>query len=161
MNEINLCDSLVELVKETVKNFRLLNKNGEAVTPKVYSGFLPLKNDEEVFPYVLVRHEKSSTDWEGTNCSVSIIAGSFCDGKGSSGIEGEDMNGQKDCLLVLSAIRTALLELPAETLAKRYVLMPKIDIDIHSEQAFPYWQADMTTNWFMPQPAMQHIRSDF
>ena len=79
----------------------------------------------------------------------------------SSGIEGEDMNGQKDCLLVLSAIRTALLELPAETLAERYVLMPKIDIDIHSEQAFPYWQADMTTNWFMPQPAMQHIRSDF
>lgn len=84
MNEINLCDSLVELVKDTVKNFRLLNKNGEAVIPKVYSGFLPLKNDEDVFPYVLVRHEKSSTDWEGTNCSVSIIAGSFIDGKGPS-----------------------------------------------------------------------------
>lgn len=162
MNEISLCSSLKELAEKVVSGYRLLNKNREPVIPKVYCGYLPLKdNDEENFPYVLIRHESSSTDWEGTTAQVAIIAGSYCEGKDESGKVGMKMQGHFDCLNVLSAIRSEILNLEAETLDERYVLLNPIEISAPDEQPFPYWQVDMTTKWHLASPAMEHIRGDY
>lgn len=162
MNEIDLCRSLKRLVEEVVSAYRLQTKNGEPVVPKVYCGYLPLKNsDEENFPYVLVRHESSSTDWEGTTAQVAIIAGAYCEGKDENDEVGVKMQGNFDCLNILSAIRSELLNLEAETLDNRYVLLNPIEINTPAEQPFPYWQTDMTTKWHLPSPAMVHIRGDY
>lgn len=162
MNEVGLCTALKELVERVAERFRLPDKYGELVIPKVYVGFLPLKtNDDENFPYVLIRHESSSTDWEGTVVNVAIIAGAYCEGRDESGEEGVKMQGHHDCLNLLSAIRAELTEQPAETLAERYVLLSPIEISTPGEQPFPYWQADMATKWHLPSPAMEHIRGNY
>lgn len=162
MNEIGLCTALKELVEGVAARFRLSNNQGEPVVPKVYSGFLPLETDDDKhFPYVLIRHESSSTDWEGTVVNVAITAGAYCEGRDESGEAGMKMQGHYDCLNLLSAIRSELTNQPAETLAEKYVLLNPIEISTPSDQPFPYWQVDMTTKWHLPSPAMEHIRGDY
>lgn len=161
MNEVELCAALVRLVEKAVSNILLLDKTGDPRQIKVFNGYLPLKgNEEEDFPYVLVRFEKSSTDWEGTESQIAIIAGTYCEGKDAEGTVGNKMQGFIDGLNILSMIRSEILTLPNGVMEERFVVKSPIVLSDPGEQEFPYWHCEMTTSWVLPFISMNNIRAE-
>lgn len=161
MNEVELCSALVRLVEKAVSDILLLDKTGTPRKIKVFNGYLPLKNDEEEdFPYVLVRFEKSSTDWDGTESQVAIIAGTYCEGRDNEGIAGNKMQGFIDGLNVLSMIRSEIMNLPNGVMENCFVVKSPIVLSDPGEQEFPYWHCEMTTSWVIPFISMNNIRAE-
>lgn len=135
MVENHLVDSLLELVKEAVKDFRLPTKNGELEQPQVFDFDLPMKeaNYTAACPFIIVRADNGQFDRDDSDMELYIIIGCYS----------ENHTANRDCKNVMSRIRIALTTLPGEILAKRYCLQFPIKWDLHGEQPQPYSQLDM------------------
>jgi hypothetical protein len=144
MVENLLSEALRNLISDAVKDFRLPSKEGDIKAPKIVDGFLPLKrgNNDDDFPFVLVRIEGGKTEQESTNVEVSVIVGCYA----------ETFDGHAYCLNVMSRIRNALMNLPGWILDNKYVLSFPIEYNVIPDQPYPYWQLDITTHWEVKTP---------
>ncbi len=140
MTEIFLTEALIEKIKEAVKDFRLPVENGMERPPKVITGFLPPKRSgiDDDFPFVIVRADSGKINMEKTDTVVSIIVGCYCE---------DCEEGHKHCLNVMSRIRNELAMLPNNILARKYVLQFPLEWELPKDQAWKYWQVEMTTTW--------------
>ncbi len=146
MIESNLSRALCEFVEGVTKDFRLETKNGELKAPQIVEGYLPPKrsNNDEDFPFIVVRFEDSKSELGQTAVSMSIVIGCYT----------QAMDGYLYCLSVYEAIRRALCEMPFQTLDERYQLGFPIECKNTGDHAWPYWQLEMTTNWVLTTPQM-------
>lgn len=148
MTEHLLIDAVRKKVKDVVKDFRLETRFEEHPRcPTVFEGDLPPKrsNSTDDFPFVIVRFEESSSTNDEITASVLIVAGCFT----------EDLLGHRDCMNVLTRIRTALLTMPNGILDDRYILQPPIKITNLPEQPYPQWQINMETKWCFRAPELE------
>lgn len=146
MIEPHLTESLCEFLEKTCTEFRLPTRSGGMRSPKVFSGYLPLKRstDDEDFPFLLVRVESATTDVDATEVEAVIVVGCYLDSP--------DMAGYAQCLDVVARIRNALARLSAQTLAGRYQLRLPFKWENIQEQPFPHWQVEITTTWLFQNP---------
>ena len=152
MIESNLSIALGLYIEDALKEMRLPSKSKDKdVTfraPTVWQGYLPPKRGarDDDAPFVLVRVEDTTTERGQTNVTVAIIIGCYS----------PETDGYMQCLSVFQKIRFALLQLPCQTLANRYQLDYPIKGNNVSDQSFPYWQFEMTTNWILKTSEMKN-----
>lgn len=140
MVENLLLEEIRVKIKEIVKDFRLPVENGEIRAPKIFNGYLPPKRHDKKddFPFILVRAGNGRLKKDGTRfTTVYIIIGCYA----------EDFDGQEYCLNVMSRICGALMSMDNETLADKYVIQDEPEWTFADEQAYPFWQLDLTTHW--------------
>ena len=156
MVEIELCRSLRAFIEDAVKDLYLpcAAEDDKASdweyesrrVPRVINGYLPQKRSEaeDDFPFIVVRPDEATSTRESTSVTVSIIFGAYS----------ESPDGYEHCLNMVSRVRTALMAMPFLRLDDRYILEDELSWSNFSEQAWPYWQVDMTTKWtfISPQP---------
>lgn len=154
MNEVQLCDALRERVKDITKNMQLEFDNSDSTTkaykqPQVIDGYLPPKRstrnaeNEEVpdYPFIIIRPTDGRTPTnEASQVTVSLLIGCFS----------EDYDGYKACLLVLAAIRTALMAQP--TLDQRFRMEMPFEWQQPEDQPYPEFMLQITTRWTVPTP---------
>lgn len=141
MIESNLSKALGLYLKDALKEMRFKPKGKEERAPTIWQGYIPPKrsvNDDDS-PYVIVRIEDTTSERGQTNVTVAIIIGCYT----------TEADGYLDCLSIYERIRRALIQLPFQTLNGRYQLAYPIKGNNVSEQPYPYWQFEMTTNWVL------------
>ena len=147
MVETKLVLDLGLFLEEVVKDFRLLTKTeGQMHPQKIIDGYLPPKrstNDDD-FPFVIVRAEEGISQPGSTQVSVSFIIGVYT----------TETDGYAHCLEIMQRIRTALCQLPNQTLNARYQLEFPIEWRNVPDQPYPQWLIEMTTRWVMNTPAL-------
>lgn len=147
-----LTKAIRELCAKAVKDFRLPTKDApgpgkkEKVlkAPQIINGFLPPKraNDNDDFPFVLVRPEQGTTDRGSEEIKVNIIIGCYS----------EEYDGFEFGINVMERIKAAISQLPAETLENRYQMRYPIKWSMANDQPYPQWQIDIETTWVMNAP---------
>lgn len=150
MVEKSLATDLRDYLRECFKGYVLPTKGpapgvpGEPREPKIFNGRLPLKRTkgEDDFPFIMVRLDSGATDLDASTVSVAIVVGCY-----DEGIEGHDL-----CLNVMAKIRNALFALPCGTLSQKYQLRPGFSWELYPEQAWPYCQLDIKTEWLLAPP---------
>lgn len=147
MVETKLVIDLGLFIEEVVKDFRLLTKTeGQSRPPQIIDGYLPPKRstNEDDFPFVIVRAEGGVSQMGRTSVEVSFIIGSYT----------TETDGYAHCLEIMQRIRTALCQLPNQTLNARYQLEFPIEWRNIPDQPYPQWIIEMTTHWVMNTPAL-------
>ena len=147
MVETKLVLDLGLFLEEVVKNFRMLTKTeGQSRPPLVVDGYLPPKRSTNAddFPFVIVRAEGGVSQMGQTSVEVSFIIGSYT----------TETDGYAYCLEIMQRIRTALCQLPNQTLNARYQLEFPIEWRNVPDQPYPQWLIEMTTHWVMNTPAL-------
>lgn len=146
----NLTKAIRAMVKDVVKEYRLTTENeGNPRCPTVFNGNLPPKRSSSLddYPFVVVRFDESEGTNDEVTATVSIIAGCYTDI--------EDIEGQEDCINVLSSIQTALLSMPNGILNGKYILQTPVKITNIPEQPYPQWQVNMETKWSFRAPEVE------
>jgi hypothetical protein len=152
MTPIELVDSLVDFIKDTVKNFNLTTKvNGVSKSPTVYAGYLPLEDEDEEaaltpkdYPFVIVRF---LTDSDGVEVDVNsndatnvrIVIGTYCE---------DQQNGWRDPLNIATRIK---MELKKRKVIGPFALTGKIQTELFEEQVRPFWHISMDLSFNIPQ----------
>lgn len=157
MTEILLCKAICEMIREAIKDLVLPDPNGGFSTPAVFNGFLKFPQEQkEGFPFVVVKPTSSTTDDNSVSVSVAISVGAYYD------VDDEDgfIDGYEEALNVVSRIRRALFDLPAGCLDGQYILDLPIQVSVSDDQAYPYWQVDMTTKWTFRKPDITNWSED-
>lgn len=157
MTEILLCQAICELIREAIKEMAVPDPDGDVSTPAVYNGFVPFRKEgKDGFPFVVVRPNSSTTDENSVSVEVGISVGAFYELKD----DGSAVDGYEDSLNVVSRIRRALFDLPAGCLDGQYILDLPIRVQVSDDQAYPYWQVDMTTKWTFRKPDITNWSED-
>ena len=150
MVETKLVLDLGIFIEDVVKDFRMKTKTeGHRRPPKVIDGYLPPKRatEEDDFPFVIVRAEEGISQPGSTQVSVSFIIGAYT----------TETDGYAHCLEIMQRIRTALCQLPNQTLNARYQLEFPIEWRNVPDQPYPQWLIEMTTHWVMNTPALTNF----
>lgn len=150
MVENNLTRELRKFLEKELSTFSLPTQSGKRNAPRIVNGFLPPKREkwEDDFPFVIVRPESGTIEMDETGISVSIIVGCYS----------EETEGYEHSMNVASRIRNTLTMMPNQTLARRFVLSFPITWKLNSEQPYPLWQVDMTTQWTTKTPEIRSER---
>lgn len=145
MTEAELLRSLVDYVREAVKDFRIPVKSGDPRAPQVVSGYLPPKRgtDHDDFPFVIVRPVKGACD-DVSSATVNLIIGVY----------DEDMAGFEHCLNIMAQLRTSFCV--DGVIEKRYQLTRPITWECPEEQPYPQWLLLMTTEWAFRAPIEEY-----
>ncbi len=143
MNETELGLAVGRLAEEALKDLLLPTKTGELKPPLVFDGYLPPKKElpDDNVPYVVVRVTDGETDLEESLATVAIIVGCYS----------TESDGYCRCLEILQRLRNALFRLPAQVLDRRFRLTLPI-VWGNVVEAYPQWQAEMTTKWAFRPP---------
>ena len=147
MIETDLALSLGIFVEQVLKDLRLPTKTPDHFkAPTIFDGYLPPKRAmaDDDFPFVIVRAEDGVTERGKTVVTIALIIGCYT----------TETDGYAHCLEIMQRIRTALCELPAQTLAKKYQLAFPITWNNVPDQPYPQWQIEMTTKWVFNTPQM-------
>lgn len=157
MQENDLCTAISAFLTELLKDYPLpTSAKGDSdednwteqpvALPKIVDGYLPPKRSESVqdFPCVLVRLQSSVTEREMTTATVLIAC---C-------VYSKKTEGYRHAVNLACHIRNALLGIVDNALAKRYLLEVPINLKNYDDQAWPYWQVDLTTTWKFRAPAI-------
>ena len=147
MVETKLVLDLGIFLEEVVKDLRMPTKTeGVRRSPKVIDGYLYPKRStgDDDFPFVIVRAEEGTSHPGRTQVSVSFIIGTYT----------TETDGYALCLEIMQRIRTALCQLPNQTLNARYQLEFPIEWRNVPDQPYPQWLIEMTTHWVMNTPAL-------
>lgn len=143
MVELELAKALRERLLESTANLQLPtdSKGAEETVlkaPQIVNGYLAPKRSTEVpdFPYVIVRpHIGQTQSRDNTTCELKLLIGCFS----------EEYDGYEECLLVMSTIRTDLLERPL--LANQFEFQFPLDWQNFDDQPWPEWAIEVTTRW--------------
>lgn len=140
MTALILLEDLRTFIENAVKNFQLTSGKSLAV-PKVHTGYLPMKDDDNpTFPYVIVRLTKITDAKESTARIIILI-----------GTQSEDDGGYIDAWNVGERIRQALLM--NRILSERFSLQLPLELESpEKEQPYPEAICWLTTLWHVPQP---------
>lgn len=155
MQENELCQAVEDFIGQLLKDFKLpafekpdgdednWNEQKTAL-PKIVDGYLPPKRSQstEDFPFVLVRLQSSEATHEMTTATVLVAC---C-------VYSKLSIGYRHAVNMATRIRDALLNLPNDVLAKRFLLDGPIRLKNYDDQAWPYWQVDLTTTWKFQAP---------
>ena len=147
MLETRLVIDLGIFIEEVVKDFRMRTKTeGGNRNPQIINGYLPPKRStaEDDFPFIIVRAEEGISQMGRTSVMVSLIIGAYT----------TETDGYSHCLEIMQRIRTALCQLPNQTLNARYQLEFPIEWRNVPDQPYPQWLIEMTTHWVMNTPAL-------
>lgn len=147
MIETDLALSLGIFVEQVLKDLRLPTKTPDHFkAPTIFDGYLPPKRamGDDDFPFVIVRAEDGMSERGKTIVTIALIIGCYT----------TETDGYAHCLEIMQRIRTALCELPAQTLAKKYQLAFPITWNNVPDQPYPQWQIEMTTKWVFNTPQM-------
>jgi hypothetical protein len=151
MVELELTKALRVFLEKVVCNFRLQTKAGELEPPKIVNGFLPPKgtNEKDDFPFVIVRPVSGSADRDLEQIKISILIGGYSEEYDE---DGHSVNGFEYCLNVISRIKQEIFKLPGLTLAGKYQVNFPFSWSLDEEQPWPYWFAEVETNWTFRSP---------
>lgn len=147
MVETNLVLDLGVFLEDVVKEYQLPTKTeGMTRAPRIIDGYLPPKRatDGDDFPFIIVRAEEGISHMGRTEVTVSFIIGTYT----------TETDGYAHCLEIMQRIRTALTQLPNQTLNARYQLAFPIEWRNVPDQPYPQWIIEMTTHWVMNTPAL-------
>lgn len=148
MTSIELVDSLVEFIKEVVKEYNLTTKvKGQSKVPSVYAGYLPSEEEEEDdslnpndYPFIIVRFIADTDDiGSSDSTSIRLIIGTYSE---------DEQNGWRDTLNIATRIK---IELKKQQTIGPFALTGKIQTDLFEEQLKPYWHVIMDLDYFVPQ----------
>lgn len=147
MHAIALVDSLVEFIKEVVKQYNLATKiEGVNKTPDVYPGYLPPKDDDDEelvpndYPFVIVRYVSEDDEISDKNTiRVRLIIGTRSD---------DEQNGWRDTVNIATRIK---IELKKKMIIDSFSLTGKVQTELFEEQLRPYWHAVMELEFESPQ----------
>lgn len=144
MLETNLVKAICSFLEDSLNDLSLETEGGGFKPPQIVNGYLPpkRKNEEDDFPFVIVRPENGTSELGSTDCTVSLIVGCYSEG----------MDGYEYCLSVMQHIRQALMSMEMLTLEKRYQLAFPIKWKNTDQQPYPFWQLEMTTEWTFNTP---------
>lgn len=152
MTPIELVDTLVEFIKEAVKEYDLSTKvDGISKAPEVHAGYLPPKvkgDDEPELPYIIVRY-LSEEDSDTGNVDIGIIIGTHSE---------DEQNGWRDPLNIATRIKIALKKVG---FIGPFSLNGKINTELFEDQPFPFWFAVMNVSFNIPQVQMDWSEHDF
>lgn len=153
--DIFLQKTLVEEVKEELKNYTSVNNNGEYIRFNVYPQNLPAKkgkNDDEHFPYVLVCLDEEHINGEDDNlmCSIYFLVG----------INDKNPNkqGHFDVANVLNRLSTRFLE--KRLVGNRYRIAFPITKKFQEEDTWPKFIGGMSTLWMLEKPEIKETEYD-
>lgn len=119
----------------------------EQLPVAIHIGALPPKRsgeNEQDFPFIVIRPSDGEDDEEGSTVTVKIICGIYT----GEGVDG----GFNDVLNMVGRCRRAFLQ--SQLLEKKYVLkLPigwKLGEDEESGHPHPYYHGTITTTWDLP-----------
>lgn len=142
MTPIELVDTLIDFLKEVVKEYDLTTKiNGVSKAPEIHSGYLPPKSkgdDTSDFPYIIVRY-LSEDDSEADTVNLRVVIGTHSE---------DEQNGWRDTLNIATRIKIALKK---KRIFGPFSLTDKVAIELFEDQPFPYWFAIMDLSFNIPQ----------
>lgn len=150
MIETKLLIDLGVFIEDVVKDYRMPTKTpGNLRAPQIIDGYLPPKRStpDDDFPFVIVRAEEGIAQQGQTQVTVSLIIGTYT----------TETDGYAHCLEIMQRIRTALCQLPNQTLNARYQLAFPIEWRNVPDQPYPQWIIEMTTRWVMNTPALTNF----
>lgn len=140
-----LSEALAERVEEAVESLRLETDKKAFRAPQIIRGFAPAKrsHQEAEPPTIIVYPVDGRIENDGT---YRVKAGI------SAVIYGEDFSDSDWLLVIIHRVIQSFQERPV--LAKRYILEYPLAWDINFDQAYPFWQLEMITEWTIPAPVM-------
>ena len=143
MTPLVLLDDLCKEITSIVENFRLETKKKTEIPPKVWAGYLPNKDDEDVvFPYIIARIIEVEDKEKESIVKIVILIGTYS----------EDDDFWRDCINVGQRIRQELLMKRQIGNRFRMQLPLKLECPDGQQQPYPEAVAWLTTFWNIPQP---------
>ena len=154
-SDIHLQQSLVEEVKEELKEYTSTNNAGEYIHFNVYLQSLPAKkgkNDDGHFPYVLVCLDEEEIDGydEGSLASVYFLIG-IIDAN-------PNKQGHLDVANVLNRLSARFLKNPLVN--SRYRIEFPLRKKFQTEDTYPKYFGGMSTSWKMASPQPNETEYD-
>ena len=149
MIETNLAIALGVFIEDAIKELRLKTKKGELRAPQIVDGYLPPKRtlEDDDFPFVIVRAEEGTSFMGQTSVTVALIIGCYT----------TETDGYAHCMEIMQRIRSALCQMPEQTLDERFQLEFPIVWRNAPEQPYPQWQLEMTTKWTFNTPQLTNF----
>ncbi|MBQ7263480.1 MAG: hypothetical protein IJR14_07140 [Synergistaceae bacterium] len=173
MTADRLVDAIIARLTWTLGDIRLPRKDGTegklkffpqympqprglTVTPKGTGPILPPASPsdapvdvESCFPCVVARFDEGRDEEEGhgaTLADVTLVVGTFDDAP--------DLQGWRDVMDIIHAVRHELLALPGRVLDGRYRLEMPLKWGLADEQPWPLWIGQIETKWETGRPQM-------
>lgn len=130
MTSVTLLKDLVEFVQHSLSSYQYQNSDGVMRTVQVKDGYLKVReeDDEENFPYVLIRLGKGSADHDEATVEVRFFAGVW---------DRDVDNGYISCLNILDRIRHDLQSTPF--VASAYEVRPPFHWEMADRETYPVW----------------------
>lgn len=157
MTSVLLLRSLKVLIEKTLENIELSHSDDP---PKVFLGWLPIKNapevmdtlekpikrqrqpDNDYFPYVVLRLVEGEEEENDAMATVRIGIGIYDDS--------DEMEGYMNLANVIEEIKQAILKVGI--LDHKYETTDRIKWKIYEDQSetWPMWEGEMLTKWTLP-----------
>ena len=130
MTTVTLLQDLVDFVKEAVSTYQYKNSQGIVKEINVKDGYLKVRedDDEEDFPYVLIRLGKGEANYDEAIVKVRLYVG----------VRDKDVdNGYISCLNIIEHIRHTLQQTPFVN--DMYEVRPPFKWEMAESETYPLW----------------------
>lgn len=148
MIPVILLDELAKFLKEANKEYHLSDEKVKDKKLIAVAGFLKRRENakEMFFPHIVPRLIKGDDTETGSNVTVRIYFGTYC----------EDVNdGWRELFNLMEHSRQALLK--QRTIANRFRLELPIHYEIYEDQPYPEWFGFMDVKYTIAQPQEEFI----
>lgn len=135
-----LQDVLVEEIKALFNGFLLKNVEDKLSEINVHSQYLPYKtniDDEEHFPYIIVRMMNGEEDEEEAECKIVFVIGVYD--------ESEDNQGFKDVLNIIEKIRQHIFK--KQIFANQFICKYPLKWGVNEEDVSPFYFGGIESSW--------------
>lgn len=131
----------------------LETKGGTTRAPETVDGWLDFKSPElEQYPFAILRPSSGVDSEQGADensrTTVKIIVGTYS----------EAIDGWRDVLMLIDAIRDDLLSAPAID-KTAYEMVGPLTWEMAEQQPYPQWLGTITTVWTLPRPQRIEARN--
>lgn len=130
MTSVTLLKDLVAFVKDALSTYEYRNSQGELKSIQVKDGYLKVRedDDEEDFPYILIRLGKGKAEYEEATVEVYFFVGV---------LDKDVDNGYISCLNIIDRIRHDLQATPF--VADMYEVRPPFNWEMAEKETYPLW----------------------